>query len=297
MFNSSDFNLNNLFQNFNGWYQGKIKDFNKQYEGLKIENIDKTTEDFAKLKDSFETILIHANSIIINLANIRMIERRVISYFNKVRSRLTLKEKRIIIYVPLITDLLGKISAILSSITFIQNKIVRLIGRELNVNLPQSMNRVITGRPQKYKIKVENFRIIKRYWSRFGKRVKVYRDVDQHHFVLASNVYLELKPKEKILVMFPDNPEVKKIEEFTYNNNYDAIEFLEKSFTELHSFIEEVAKEFGYKQEKFAQGINLDKVGELREKNGTIAVMIENVNPMRGLFINYDQGNLEIHPI
>jgi len=48
-----------------------------------------------------------------------MIERRVISYFNKVRSRLTLKEKRIIIYVPLITDLLGKISAILSSITFI----------------------------------------------------------------------------------------------------------------------------------------------------------------------------------
>ena len=97
-------------------------------------------------------------------------------------------------------------------------------------------------------------------------------------------------------MMFPDNLEVKKIEEFTYINNYDAIEFLEKSFTELHSFIEEIAREMGYKEEKFGQGINLDKVGELREKSGTIAVMIENVDPMRGLFINHNQGELGIHP-
>lgn len=68
----------------------------------------------------------------------------------------------------------------------------------------------------------------------FWKKVKAYRDIDQHHFVLTSNVYLELEPEEKVLVMFPDNPEVKKVEKLIYKKEYDAIAFLENSFIEIH---------------------------------------------------------------
>lgn len=284
MYNSSDFNESNLFKRFNGWYQGSVK------------NLNSTTEEYRKLRDTFETILIHANSIIINLNQIRTRGELVIKHFKSIKPRLVLKEKRILFYSPLIVDILGKISAILASISFMQNKILMLISRELHLQLPNSMNTLIKAGGSKYKLDNKYYRVIRRYWTHSGKRIKAYRDVDQHHFVLTSKAYIEFEPKFKFLIMFPDNPEDKKIEKLKYEHNYDAIEFLERSFKELHMFYENFAIEFGYNEENFSLEINLDTIGELRKKEGTVALLIENLKIMRGLYVNYFNSKLEIHP-
>jgi len=47
---------------------------------------------------------------------------------------------------------------------------------------------------------------------------------------------------------------------------------------------------------EFQAGISLDTVGELREKSGTIAAMIDNLELMRGMIFGYKEGRIIIHP-
>ncbi len=296
MYYYQDFNDQNLFQYFNGWYSGILKKFHKEREGSKIDDIDSTTKGYIKIRKDFESILVHANYIILNLRQIKTAENKIVNQFEKIKDLMHLNEKRIIVYSPSIIELLGKISGVFSSIVFIQNRIPRLIGRELNISTPASLHRLITNNSKKYKIPAKFFRIFRRYWTKTGKRMKLYRDVEQHHFILTTNIYLSTVPEFRLLVMLPDNPEVKKPEELTYIKEYDAFKFIETSFNNLHICLEELAQELGYNSEKFQPQINLDTMGELREKKGTIAAMINNLQLMRGIIFGFNEGRLLISP-
>lgn len=51
MYYSQDFNRNNLFQKFNGWYQGATRSFNENHKDVKLEKLDLLTNEYMKLKD------------------------------------------------------------------------------------------------------------------------------------------------------------------------------------------------------------------------------------------------------
>jgi len=247
MYYYRDFNEQNLFQHFNGWYYGTLIKFHKEREGTKIEDIDSVTKDYIKIKKDFETILMHANYIILNLKQMYASELEIINQFKQIKDKMLLHERRIVVYSPSIIELLGKISGIFSSISFIQNRIPRLIGKELKISTPDSFNRLIKNNSQKYKVSSKFFRIVRRYWTKTGKRIKLYRDVEQHHFIITTNIYLTTTPEFRLLVMFPDNPEIKKPEELTYIKEYDAFTYIKESFNNLHECLEELARGFGYK--------------------------------------------------
>ncbi len=296
MYYYRDFNENNLFQYFNGWFENTLKQFHEQNEGIKIEDMDLLTKGYRKISKMFEAILIHANYIILNLKAINILENKILNQFNQIKNKMDLREDRIIIYSPTVIELLGKISSILISLSFIQNRIPRLLGKQIKKHTPNSLNTFIKKNSSKYEVSNKYYYILKRYWTKVGKRIKLYRDVEQHHFILTKNVYLQIKPEIKLIIMFPDNPEVKKPEELTYNKEYDAIQFLNKSFELLHLCIEEMARELGHSPLPLASQISLDTVGDLRSKEGTIAVMFENLELMRGIIFDSNNGKLLIKP-
>lgn len=108
---------------------------------------------------------------------------------------------------------------------------------------------------------------------------------------------MKIKPQYKISTFLPDNPEVKKIEEFTYNKKIDALEFLEKSFFSLHDFIEELASEFGFKEMSFQLKANLGSYGDLINRRGTIALAIYDTKNPEALHIAHENGKVFLNLI
>jgi len=71
-----------------------------------------------------------------------------------------------------------------------------------------------------------------------------YRDIDQHHDVLARGCFLltEGKTIQRVSVRLPDNPEAKSLAKFTYENDVDGLELAHRGFSALHELVEEMAK-------------------------------------------------------
>lgn len=116
-------------------------------------------------------ILIHANFIIINIQQMKLLEKRCIQQYKKFSNKLEINHNRIIFWSPTLIDLISKVSPILSSIKFIQDKIMQLIGKKLNISLPNSMRKVISGGKEKYNLSVRIFGLIRKYWIKSGKIV------------------------------------------------------------------------------------------------------------------------------
>ncbi len=227
----------------------------------------------------------------------KLLEKRCIQQYKKFLDKLEINHNRIIFWSPTLIDLISKVSPILSSIKFIQDKIMQLIGKKLNLSLPNSMRKVISGGKKKCNLSVRIFGLIRKYWVKSGKIVRTYRNIDQHHYNLVNNSFLESEPDERILINLPDNPEVKKKEKSTYKEDIGAILFLEQAFLFLHDFIEELAENFRFKGKKFNPSINLGQYGAFSEKKGTIALRIHNIKPLEALHIAHDGKRLIINII
>lgn len=297
MYSPNDFNRNNLFQKFNRWIEWANQQFVEKYHKQGIFDDEIINKEWIKSYQSYDMILIHANFIIINIQQMKILEKKCIQEYKKFETRLDIRHNRIIFWSPTLINLISKCSPILSSIQFIQDKIINLISKKLNKSLGNSMRKVISGGKEKYTLPTRIFGLIRKYWIKSGEAVRKYRDIDQHYYSLINNSFLEVEPNERILIMLPDNPEVKKIEEVTFKQENDAIRYLEEAFFSLHNFIEGLAEAFGFKSKKYSPTISLGQYGELSEKKGTIALRIHNIKTPEALHIAHDGKRLIINII
>lgn len=270
------FNKNNIFQNFGGWLQSVYEVAISEFKGKPVINIDLQKREFMRKIQSHRILLFHATSTIRHIQQMKILEKKCIQEFHTVKNQLSLEENRLIFWSPSLIDLFSKFSPILSLIRIMQNLSLKLISKKLKISLPTSMNDLIKKGREKYQLPVNIWRIIRRYWTKSGKFVKNYRDVDQHHIALITHSFLEIKPREKILVILPDNPEIKVPLKFTYNKEIDAVRFLENQFIEFNHYIESLAKDFGFSATPIFPSWDLDHYGILAGKKGTMAVMIDN---------------------
>jgi len=297
MYSPNDFNRDNLFQKFNGWIKWAYQQFVEKYHNKGIVDDEIISKEWIKRNQSYDMILIHANFLIINIRQMKLLEKRCIQQYKKFVNKLHMHHNRIVFWSPTLINLICKVSPILSSIQFIQDKIMQLISKKLNISLPNSMRKVISGGKEKYNIPTRIFGLIRKYCIKSGEIIRTYRDIDQHYYNLIIKSFLEIEPEERILIMLPDNPEVKKVEELTYNKETDAIRFLEQAFFSLHDFIEELAEAFGFKDKKFKISISLGQYGEFIDKKGTIALRVHDVKTPEALHIAHDGKRLIINVI
>ncbi|HEC38177.1 hypothetical protein LCGC14_0659400 [marine sediment metagenome] len=297
MYSPNDFNRNNLFQKFNGWIEWANQQFVENYHKQGIIDDEIINKEWIKSYQSYNMILIHANFIIINIQQMKLLEKKCIQEYKNFANQIDIRHNRIIFWSPTLINLISKVSPILSSIHFIQDKIINIIGKKLNKPLGNRMRKVISGGKEKYSLPTGIFGLLRKYWIKSGEAVRKYRDIDQHHYSLINNSFIEVEPNERILIILPDNPEVKKIEEFTFKHEKDTIRYLEEAFSSLHDFIEGLAGVFGFKNKKYSLTISLGQYGEFSEKRGTIALRIHNIKTPEALRIAHDGKRLIINII
>ena len=99
--------------------------------------------------------------------------------------------------------------------------------------------------------------LIKNYWEKNGKDVKDYRDIDEHHNFLIEKVFINIK-ESKLIILLPDNPNVKSIKKYKFSNNINAFDFILKSFLELEKLLNLISIYYGYKESDFNYNLIID---------------------------------------
>lgn len=234
MFDSSLFNQYHLFQKFGGLYK-------------KLSPLGPEIDDF----------LYCANSAILRILAVKKYNYDCIREFREREQHLTITNTPVInFFSSTLIHLLNEIPIFFSDMKKLQDRFLNIISIELGLKLkpPSSLHRAINRTLEKFNIPEEICELIYKYWDEIGKKVKDYRDIDQHWHRIGTKSWLQLKPERKIVVLLPDSKH-----QFTYNKKINAIEFMETSFKSFHEMIENVSKLLGYKENKpFPYGIKMD---------------------------------------
>ena len=118
----------------------------------------------------------------------------------------------------------------------IQNAVIPYISRRYSLSLPNSLNHVMKrlasgslGLPEPIEISLHS------YWHRNGKQLKAYRDLAQHHALVASDARVFLGPggRAVLYMALPNNPEVKNASKLSYDPLVHAYEYVEAEFMAL----------------------------------------------------------------
>ncbi len=214
---------------------------------------------FEELKSD---ILARSTSALLHVVHINQTSTECVNEFNLFESQLNIKDSRIVYSSITLGFLLNEISPLLSTLRMLQNHLLRLVSSIEGIVLPSSINDYIKKK-KKYHVSDKASQIISAYWGSAGSQLKLYRDVDQHFGALTQRYFMQTKPVKKVLLQFPDNPEVKSLKRFTYNKNIDGIEFLQNAFTDIAATYDKLAELYGAKNEPHDMSISLAQLGEL----------------------------------
>lgn len=221
---------------------------------------DKKNIEFQKIKSE---ILIRSSSSFLNLIKINQTNNQCLKEFELFEDQLNIQDSKIVFSSVSLGFLLNEISPLLSSLRLLQNLMLKVISIMENISLPSSIADFIK-KQDKYKVSAETKEIINKYWESTGKSLRDYRDFDQHFDAITSNYFIQIKPIRTILIQFPDNPEIKSKNKFTYFKNINGIDFLKNSFNEIHETFESLAKKYGATPKKHDIRISLEQMGDLR---------------------------------
>ena len=120
--------------------------------------------------------------------------------------------------------------------------------------------------------------IVKEYWESNGELIRKYRNIEQHIFNLVIHSYLQIYPKEKLLIILPDNPKAQP-QNYKYHNRF-AYDFFKLALREFNFLVEKMAKALKFEEQKHSlevtdlERMNLEKASDY----STICVAISNNN-------------------
>jgi hypothetical protein len=285
------FNANNLFQNFGGWFQETKVSFFSRMMKSKEKDIRKILDSWKQNVQGFETLLGFATSVILNVNQIKNLEQKCLQQFRELKYKLDLRENRIIFWSHKLVNLLSKISPVINIIRIMENLLLELIGKKFNHPMPKNMFILIKNGHKSYNfLQLKLWNRIEAYWQKAGKYLRAYKDIERYIFSLTSHSYIEIKPKEKLLILLPDNPEMEISYKFVYNKNIDAIRFLENCFDDFHKLVEDISIQFNYKPTHILQGWSFLEYQYLPAKSGTVALVIKNPEKRKAIEVINEGG-------
>ena len=294
MFIGFIFNREDLFQYFGGW-------LNFELQKTPVNDIDfdpKGAELFTISPIIMEDILFRASNSWINLHYLKRAEKECISEYLEFKDKLNILGNRLYFWSPRLNDLMSRIPPILSSIRIMQNFTLKLLNNKFAISLPKSMNSLMK-KGNEHDLPNNIYNLIEKYWYDTGKRVKDYRDFEQHYLTLVRNIHFKFSPKPYLFIPFPDNPEIKSFKKFTYKEKINGLDFAKNAFTSFHDFLENLSMILGYKRHKFSVELKLGEKNYLKEnKNlGTIGLNVYSRKKGNADKISFKNGKLSIDKI
>jgi hypothetical protein len=127
-----------------------------------------------------------------------------------------------------------------------QNGVMHYLSRGLKLSLPNSMTDLV-GRIKKGKSMLPDppSRQILEYWHQHGQRLKDYRDLAQHHALVASDARAFLSSDKQIglYLLLPSNPEAKSASKLVFGSpRIHAYEYVRAEFYRLVGFLHWLTK-------------------------------------------------------
>ena len=300
---SQIFNKKRYFLKFNGLrYQFLKKTINKSIEVYK---------DYKKYFRLATEVMFFAKNGYRILEQMEMLNNASILQFREMKSLLSLKCKRFVFQSSIVDEYLSLLMPFLNTMYILQDRIMPIIARADNISLkPRDIGEIETEiQYKKYKKRfkkslnsfysfAENKNllsrfspeiqvIVKEYWRSNGEVIRKYRNIEQHIFNLVIHTYFQIYPKEKLLIILPDNPKAQP-QYFKYNNK-DAYNFLKLAFREFNFFVEKMAKALKFEEQMHnlevtgLEKMNLEKASDY----STIGVAI---SYNKGFEISKDSG-------
>lgn len=294
MFIGFIFNKENLFQYFGGWLKSEME----KTPVNDIEFNSKGEELFTISPIIMEDILFRASNSWINLFYLKRAEMECISEFKQFKDKLNIIGNKLYFWSPTLSDLMSRIPSIISSIRIMQNFTLKLLNNRFNTSLPKSMSSLIK-KGNEYHLSTKIYNLIEKYWNISGRSVKDYRDFEQHYLTLVRNVHFRFSPKLHLFIPFPDNPEIKSFNRFTYHREINGIEYVKSVFNSFHNFLELLSANLGFRRHKFSIELKIGDLNIYKNKNslGTIGLNVYSKSKGNADEISYNNGRISIDKI
>lgn len=187
--------------------------------------------------------------------------------------------RRIIISGDMIFGVYQQIPPILTALVDLQNQIPEIFRLSTggDGSLPNSLNswqkKDFDGAPEAEKV------LLRSYWNSGGKYLRDLRDVLEHHDMLGDVSFWEAKTfPGSFLVFLPDNPDSKTYKNFTYTQEKDAFDTLNKGLLEIHLLLDNICRLNGIEEGNHTASIKLAHAGNLEPRQErTLGILIEGI--------------------
>lgn len=160
-------------------------------------------------------------------------------------------------------EFLRNVSPFLNTLFVLQDRILVIIGKYLNIsdNIPLNLpgffifqTKMVKPRPilTQYGNNIKNE--VKQYWTDHAREIRKYRNLDQHEINLLQ--FYGIDKDGKFHLYLPDDPKtVKGYADITYTKRIDALALFNSAFTTFHDFVEKLIQHLNISPQKFKQGI------------------------------------------
>lgn len=217
----------------------------------------------SEFADDLALLLSRATSAVVAINRIDFLQKQCFTELDLFNDQINDFDDRIVYYSASLVELQNQISPLLSALRMMQDNLNQLLRRKFpKLNLPRSISDTIKG-IDKYDIPDDIKKLLVNYWDCFGSRIRDLRILDQHYSSIVDNILLQTKPDRRIRLIFPDNPEIKSKEKWTYQKEIDGISELRIGFDETHQLIEDIFEFLGYKPSKLNDSVKLAQLGDL----------------------------------
>jgi hypothetical protein len=207
-------------------------------------------------KDTINQVLYRASATVLSFKKISQYQHKCLCEYERNKVHAKIKNNKVQYISANSISIFNEVTPVLSSLRILQNLFITLLSKKFKVSLPSSMNDY-QKKMTKYNIPDEINKMIKSYWASSGEYLKQLRDIDQHFFYLNEFSYMSFSPKQEIVIIFPDNPEIKSANKFKFTKKINGIEYLHTAFNEIHELYESLSNYLGFEGNDILFSISL----------------------------------------
>ncbi len=247
---------------------------------LPLATLLKSPSSSQKLTETIEKFLFRASCALQGLSDIEQSLNISVKCAEEYRDQIKFHDsnKKVLIASNILFTAYSNIPSILSNIVIMQNKLLNLIAQIFDYNLkgiPSSFNNAYKNRFHDFPNKTI-INLFTLYYEGGGKYIRDLRDINEHFDELLNETYyLQLRKQGKILMYFPDNPEIKSPKKFTYEKQMNAFDVLFDSLKILSNVIEDICSLKKVPPSDFKYNITIDsKIKPSLVPEYTVGLMI-----------------------
>jgi hypothetical protein len=175
-------------------------------------------------------------------------------------------DRRIALSTETLFELYAQVPAALAQLVALQNATLLILQGAFQIqgSVPSSFHKAMTKGLETFGFSQATAGLASAYWEGGGRRIRDLRDVNEHHLALVDHTYFRhIRDPGEILVLLPDNPEVKQPKSFTYDSESDAYEAISEGIKSLDAFLDGALKLAGIKPRALEASLHLEHLGDL----------------------------------